>query len=283
MTTTELHDVLALAGYASRIKREEVEIEVCHFCGNDRWNLTLSPTLGVYWCWVCKTGGRLDQLLGTLTGRQFHIEAHLTTTRTPEEKALPSEFRALPADEVPSAVHYLKRRGFSALTAMQYEMRVCIEPGHLLEGRIIVPAREYWSGRLLGWVGRSYTGRRPKYVSTLPHRTVTGWRQSDRRQACVIVEGPFDGIAVHQLGYNAAVLGGLGGNVREFGQRCHPEQWIYVMLDSDAIARARQLFWEIKQVHPNNVAVVTPGVGEDPASMNRQALSTLLRSAALVS
>src|SRR5512146_906879 len=236
MTTEELLQVVTTAGYECRVKGIQVVFHVCIFCGNDHWNLDANPHNGFYGCWACKAGGRLERLLEQITGKTYRFP-HVA--REVEEKpavTAPLEFASLKIAQVPSAQHYLARRGIDLHTAEMYGLALCVEAGQLLENRLVIPARDYWTGALVGWVGRSYTGARPKYLSTIPPKGVgvTGWRQQGRTAPVVIVEGHIDGIQVHRAGYNAAVLSGMGQEILTFASRLDPATPLVLMLDGDA-------------------------------------------------
>lgn len=278
MTSEELRQTLTASGYQCQISRTEVKLEVCYFCGNDRYNLECSASKGVYHCWVCKAGGRLSDLLEKLTGKQHNIPVQIDGTKQRKELPTPAVFKAMAVADVHTAQHYLGRRGISAAVAAQYGMVVCTEEGHPLEGRIAVPLKEYWSGAQVGWVGRSYTGKLPKYISTLPYKMITGWRTRDRDTLSVVVEGPFDGCAVHRAGYQAAVLSGVGGEgILDWASRVDPTGRIVILLDGDALAQAARIYWMIKPIVGDRVSIVSfPNTSDDPAQVGPEGIRALI-------
>ncbi len=282
-SSEELQSVLRTSGIDSRIKGDEVAIEVCPGCGNEKWNVEMNAAKAVWHCWACKAGGRLSALLKTLTGQEYRITASAARGNKPTKAApltTPAEFQFLSITAVPSAKQYLDARGVTADVAATYGLQVCSEKGHMLEGRIVIPAREYWTSAVVGWIGRSYTGKRPKYMSTLPRKVITGWRVRDQAAPAVMVEGPMDGIAAHRAGFNAAVLSGMGGaGVLEWASRVSPRAPIAILLDAEAIEQARRLYWEVGQVRPGSVALVGLPAGEDPASIGPAAVRDAVRQA----
>lgn len=282
MTPEELHQTFVASGLSCRAARTEVALEVCYFCGNDRFNLECSAEKGVYHCWACKAGGRLSDLLQKLTGQQHNIPVQrLGKKERPAALPVAAEFQSSPISAVFSAEHYLKRRGITSGVAAQYGMVVCSEKGHPLEGRIAVPLREYWTGTLVGWVGRSYTGKVPKYISTLPYKMITGWRTRDRDDVAVLVEGPFDGCAVHRAGYQAAVLSGVGGEgVLEWAARVDPRATIAILLDGDALHQAHRIYWQIKPVVGDRVCIIPfQNTSDDPAQVGPEGIRSLIDQA----
>jgi len=256
-------------GLQSRVKRDEVILATCIFCGNEKWNLELSAEKGLYHCWACRAGGRLDGVLSQLTGKTYRLDVH--KREKPKHTAPPPDavdFSSTSIGDVGSALHYLMRRGITLDTAAIYGLRVCTQIGHVLQGRIVIPAYDFWTGATLGWIGRNYTNGRPKYISTIGRKVIFGWRQRSRTAPVVIVEGGFDGIAVHRAGFHAAVLGGTGGaGVQELCARLAPELSVVIMLDGDAVQQATQLYWQATQVR-EKVAVVPLLPGVDPGSLS---------------
>lgn len=268
MTVDELKDLITIAGYSCRVQRGQVALETCHFCGNDRYNLELAPEKGVYHCWACRSGGRLEGLLTQLTGQSHSIPVQLGKRNAqPSRPVAPQEFKSKPVGEVQSAVWYLQRRGVSAEVAATYGMVVCLEPGHLLEGRIAIPARDFWTADVLGWVGRSYTGAQPKYLSTMPRKTISGWWLRRPDIPAVIVEGLLDGIAVHQAGYSAAALLGVGASgIVDWAARLDPVTPVVIMLDGSAGEQAHHIYWQIQPVRPH-VALARLAEDADPSKL----------------
>lgn len=285
MTSDELVRLLTAGGIEARVHGEEVRVRVCLACGNERWNLELNPSRGVYHCWVCHAGRgeRLDRFLSRTLGGTYHIP---TVARGEEKKPAiahtpPPALRTMPIHAVPSAAQYLARRGVTLALAAQYELSVCVEPKHALEGRILFPARDFWTGDVRGWIGRSYTGKRPKYYSALPQKCITGWRTSQRTAPVVVVEGPLDGLVVHQAGFHAAVLGGTDDEqVREWAARLPPAMPVVILLDADALTQAYQLYWKVVPQRSAPVAVATlPAEADDPAKAGVELVTTIVREA----
>lgn len=286
MTSSELLHLLTVAGWRCRIQRgDEVAFEVCYFCGNPKWNLEVSAARGLYHCWNCRKGGRADELLHTLTGEKYEIVVDYQARRTGGRPTAPTmdaiEFTSVPAGAQLSSARYLAERGISAAVATQYGMVVCTDAKHRLYGRIAIPVREYWTEAVVGWVGRTYTGAKPKYLSTLPQQMITGWRANDVHAPTVVVEGPLDGVMVHRSGYNAAVLSGVGGaGLVEWASRVPPRVRIVVMLDGEAIQQAQRLYWGITPVRPpDSVVLACLDPQQDPANLGVEGVRSTVRRA----
>jgi DNA primase len=285
VTTDELRVVFVTSGLSCRVQRAEVTLEVCTFCGNERFNLGCSPEKGVYYCWACHAGGRLSDLLRKLTGQDIHIPVvRKEKTDKPKSPAAAIEFKSLPITEVGSAAQYLARRGISPFVAAQYGMVVCIDDTHRLNGRIAVPLRDFWTGELQGWTGRSYTGKEPKYLSTLPRKIITGWRTRNTSTPAVVVEGPMDGIAAHRAGYQVAVLSGIADSgIVDWAARLPEQTPVAIMLDDTALDEARRLYWQILPLRPGVLKVMELPEGQDPASLGVEGVRQALSAAGLTS
>ncbi len=283
MIAEELERILKTAGWSVRSARGEVALEVCYFCGNDRFNLECSPEKGVYHCWACRKGGRLSDLLKSLTGQQHDIQvqkgaAKQKKTVTPQTTA---DFKSSPIAAVESAARYLDRRGITAEVAAQYGVVVCMEPEHRLYGRIAFQMKDFWTRELVGWVGRSYTGKIPKYISTLEHKVITGWRTRDKDSTAVVVEGPLDGLTVHRAGFQSAVLSGVGGaGVVEWASRLPLKTPVAIMLDADALVQAQRLYWQLSPILGERAFIVHfSSATDDPTEVGPEGVRHLIDQA----
>lgn len=282
MTPDDLRQQLVVMGVSCRIHGDEVVIETCRVCGNERWNLELNPVRGLYHCWVCGTGGRLDTLLqGWFDDPNIHIPVERGGAGTAAYVPMvPGDFTSRPIIEVPSAVAFLKRRGIDMQTAVHYGLVVCTAPTHQLMGRLVLPVNDFWTGEVLGFVGRTYTNEHPKYLSTLTSRqTASGYRMRKASTPCIIVEGVFDGIAVHRAGFQVAVLLGTTAPwVLEWAARIPPSTPLAILLDGAAQEEAVRLRWLLQSVRTEPVHVIPLPVDRDPGEFTPYALTRLVHS-----
>ena len=274
MNAGELQDALTIGGFPSRRRGEEVLVQACWFCGNDRWNLELNPKKGVFSCWVCHESGRLDRLLTRTLGREFTIPVDFESAVGTRAEEAP-EFESVPAADVGSALRYLGKRGLDYADLQAYDLRVCLEKGHEMEGRILFPLRDYWTMDLLGYVGRSYTGKPPKYRHTLSQRRICGYRTRDKSRPVLLVEGCLDGIAVHRAGFQAAILLGTSSSlIEEFVARIPLETPLGILLDGAAYTAASFLYWRIRPIREVTL-IPLPG-NLDPADLLPKTLRGLV-------
>ena len=190
--------------------------------------------------------------------------------------AAQGDFASVPAYTLASAAHYLQRRMVSPAAAERYGLMVCMEPKHMLYGRLVTPVHDFWTGVVIGFVGRTMTTQRPKYLSTLQVRFVVGYRMR-QRVPCVLVEGVFDGMAVHQAGFQAAMLlGTTAPQIQEFGARLPSTTPLYVMLDGEAAAEAQRLRWVLEAVRCTPIQVLALPEGFDPAEFSGEVLKRFI-------
>ncbi len=269
MTANELLSLLTLSGHPVRLLGDEVALRDCWHCGNDRWNLELNAEKGVFSCWNCRESGRLDALLTEMRGEHIYIPVRLDAE--PSDGSLPApapSFKSKPADEILSASNYLIKRGLDPFHMRNYQLIVCLEPGHLLEGRICFPIQDFWSGNSFGYMGRAYvSGKRPKYLTNAPRKLIGGYRTRDRSRPCIIVEGFFDGIAVHRAGFQTAILLGIDSkSVEEFASRLPAKTPLLILLDGSAEKEASRLFWTIKPIRQVQQLSLPSGI--DPGELH---------------
>jgi hypothetical protein len=284
VTPEELHARLKLSGVSCRIKGGNILIEVCPYCGNDRHNMEISIEKGLANCWACRQPrpGRADTVISLLTGDDVRIQVRGDDRRhsTPTSLPQPTGLAIRPVDQVPSAQRYLARRGLDAAVCDNIGIGVCLREDHLLHGRITIPARDYWTGDLLGWVGRSYTNARPKYLSTVPKGApVSGWRMPARNMPCIIVEGHLDGVAVWRAGFSAAVLGSVANpKLPDWAGRIPPETEVIIMLDGSAVNEARKLYWSLFALRGggDRLRWTSLAAGQDPAGIGPEQIRELV-------
>lgn len=275
-------DLLGLVSkrYSAKIQKDEVLIESCVYCGNDRWNLELQVEYGVFHCWACKAAGTLRSFLAEWCNVVTHIPVTYSGSKISYE--VPKDHLDIetePVEGIGSARAYLERRGLTLSEMMAHDIRFCREPEYA--NRIMLPAREYYTQRLFGYVGRAYlSGQKPKYMATFRSPMVAGLR-NHQSSVHIVVEGLLDVYAVHRAGYHgAAVLGGAVGDVLldGWGARIPQDHTIVVLLDGDAQEKAERIKWRLMGVHQRVVIYALP-LHMDPAMLLEPAVRALVDTA----
>lgn len=183
---------------------------------------------------------------------------------------------------VMSAWHYLRQRFVDERDVITHQIGVCVEKGHTFYSRIIFPLEDYWTGRVVGFIARSYTGGHPKYLTDIEEKIIVGYRHRGE-QVHVLVEGLFDALVVHRAGRNAAALLGTSSqDVEQWAARVPIDNRIAIMLDGEAEKDAQKLYWRIKPIHPNVFVVPLPAK-TDPADFDPIVIDILIRKHTTIS
>ena len=285
MQPAELQSYVRRRGYLSRVRNLEVQLKNCTFCGNERWNLELSVEHGVYHCWACRASGRIAEFSRQFLGLEIDLDVSLPQIDPHGLSALKPPTNELQdlvsAHAIKSAHSYLTNRGVGLQQIHRYQLSVDIGKRSTTYGRIMVPMREYHSGRLVCYVARGYCGEHPKYMTTGDRRIICGWRyispQAPRPDMVVVTEGPFDGMAVNRLGYRAAVLQGTSApGFVEWASRLPMGDRVLICLDGSAMEEAERLRWELAGII-QKVRVAQLPEESDPASMSPEELEEVLK------
>jgi len=270
VTAEELEYLLARYGIPSRVQRDEVLVKRCLLCANENYNMELNAAKGVWHCWACDAGGRLDTLLGEQFGYWDAIPVvwDREDKQQPDPRAVLAEVTFVPLSENKTALHYVLGRGVSMAEVIRYRLGVVVDTANSIWfGRVVVPARDYWQGHVVGVIGRALPGMGgPKYLSTLPTRQYTvGIRSGGLWH--LIVEGPLDAIGAARTGSNVVLALGKPDHTvfTAWAARVPHNEGIGILLDSDAAKEAESLYWTLKQVHPHVIRYELPE-GQDPAT-----------------
>lgn len=274
MTREELQYLFAIRGFRARIKSDEVQVEVCTFCGNDRYNLELNPAAGVYHCWTCGARGRLENYLKNQFSLNYAIPVNLAAVTGAARRAMPEGGVTKDLTD-PWARQYLASRGIDSVDCNIYE--IYQGKGDSWDGRVVFTLRDYWNHKVAGFNGRAVlAGLKPKYFAHWMDGTksITGYRSHSRIH--VLVEGIFDCLRVHRSGFNAAMLGGVNETqVESWAARVPEGHTVCVLLDGDAADQGRKLYWRIYPIHPEVVFIPLPPEF-DPALIEPAVLHALI-------
>lgn len=267
MSPEELRTVMEQRGHVCRVKKEEVQVQTCVFCGNDRYNLELNAPAGVYKCWACKEGGILENFLKRWFDLDVHIPVQERGGKSRKVFVPSTSVPRTPLLEIPSALRYLKQRGLDPLLLQRYGVGVCAEKGHRFYARLVIPVVTYWTQADGGVVGRDYIGKVPKYLADTTVDLV-GWRVRDRKALHLLLEGPFDGITAHLAGFNAALLLGRGeeDKAQMWAAQVPADAPLGILLDGDAEAEAQQMWWMLQTIRPD-IHLFTLPPHLDPAAV----------------
>lgn len=246
---------------------EELNYQSCPECGSTGWKVYVNPITGLWFCFAGnhQAGGRVqaddftDEARRELLALTSGSLGRVPTQQWPEIELPPF----MPV--TPPAQAYLRRRGIGESTWGRLgivEMR--------RSPRVLIPYRGPY-GRVIYWTARSYTtweAAVPKYMSAPGKHPLFMLPRWEAVSAAVVVEGPFDAIAVwRSTGVPAVALGGKSlSNHVEIDLRKLVRDRLIVMLDGDAEDAALQLCDQLMDQY--TLHVVNVGEGKDPADLN---------------
>ncbi len=269
-----------LAG-ACREQGDQLCYQICPICHNEGWNFNVHPDRGLYHCWICGAGGKID-----VGGSLEEVGARLRASSEAEQAPLLDELPCIDWPEDALNGPGWASINFATITYLEdrkIDRRYKLVSGHRsLDGRIVIP---YFNRQqaLIYWNSRDITGRAlRKYVAASgPHPIYylpeAGY-PAINRQPLVIVEGCFDAMAVHSATGNAVAA--LGGKVWPRRLRHQlldlvPPEGVIIALDGDAPAQSLQLINQFPMSVPI-VKVISFAPGDDPASVGRDKLREML-------
>jgi DNA primase len=133
------------------------------------------------------------------------------TTGLKGSNSSPARLQPLPFSLRLSWRPYLDHRGIHPATAAQFGVGYYAGPG-FFRGRIAFPIHDA-EGRLVAYAGRSIDGSEPRYLfppgfrksQTVFNLHRTYAEAADQQGRCVIVEGFFDCLRVHEGGYHKVI------------------------------------------------------------------------------
>jgi len=223
----------------------------CPFCYHHKAKLSvnMSARFGRWKCWVCEAAGhKLNSLLykmGVPKEERRMILGNLEDVYVPPKERvdegplmLPPEYHPIwwPVDsfEYRNALHFLKKRGLTREDIIKFQIGYCEQGPY--KGRVILPSYDSDSN-LNYFVSRSYYVIEFKYKNPPASKNnIIFENMVDWSSPVVLVEGPFDAIAVRRNGI--PLLGKvLYGKLKQKLIREKPPM-VYVMMDADAEADA---------------------------------------------
>ena len=248
-TASEVEAVLRSLGIDVRDETENDFLSYCPYHGNsDTPAFSTSKTYGYSVCFnpSCAKGTEfrltLEGLVRDLKGvDHFVAKRFISSQKSRTGESFREKFDSIKAEEVelkefppkaidkmherlkshPSALEYLRGRGFSNQTLSHFKVGVALKslPGSPIyrgQDMVVVPAYDH-KGKPVGLVGRSIVGKDFKnYGANIDgtgfHKSKIIWNlQNARRHETVIIcESTFDAMRIHQAGYPnvVALLGG---------------------------------------------------------------------------
>jgi hypothetical protein len=250
-----------------KVSGKEHIFHVCPFCKNERWNVQVCFSLGVWHTWCCDRGGRLDRLL-KLFGfvGDYNVESSKEIVK--EEIDLKEWLPVV-------LVKDLKNLSwFRYFIDKEIDVKDLEEWGARVKGdRILFPVFGV-NGELGYWVVRDMkTGQwlHPRGWS----REVAYFKVGKVENKVVLVEGVPDGIKVNKCGFSVLVL--LGLHLKPVDERFLERSRLEVILcfDSDVpYYKYKKVVEKLKTVRWVDVSPY-----DDPSDMKLRELKSRIEEA----
>ena len=249
----------------------------CPSCGSDGWKVYVNPENGGWFCFAGQhhAGGTVDVGLSDEPGTDLlNMLEHKRKDPVWSETCLPP-FAPLSH----TACTYLYGRGMTNEELKSLGLVEWVD-----QERILIP---YFngSGELIWWTSRTYAAAKPKYLSNPGAKPLYEPRMPGhdvRNKDVVLVEGPFDAIAVARAGYTALALGGKSlpqYHVKNVLTKAPRGSTIWVLLDNDALLKAIDVSATLSRCLPISgwdVQIRFCPVGKDPGDMTPEGIKDAL-------
>jgi DNA primase len=271
-----------LRRFKGRIKKDEIQLQECPYCGNAKCNFELNVNKMVFHCWVCSSHGTargfffdfnlpVDMLPRTTFGRREKTEKEQQEVKIPAE-AVPILSSASPGAYMP--IRYLENRGFDKQDIAGYGL-LYAETGKYRH-RVIWPM--YMDGKLVYFVARRYmrsAGRAYDYPEVRRRNLVCVYPGTEKRLTLVLVEGVFQVPSVRALGYSVMPLLGTAVTPEQRRQltKMNFERYVF-LLDHDAYGKSISLASEFSKNGMD--AMWTTTGGPDTDEMSAQELQVVV-------
>lgn len=210
--------------------------EVCPFCGAKDWRFGVNTVTGAYKCFHASCGAK---------GRDGAYVVRDGKARAVAQEKCPIPPTRILQDE--RALAYLAKRGVSGA---DWGIR---EGVGYLYGRVVIPFpdSDYWQAR-------SYLPQvQPKYKNPAGQTYPLFKALRAGAEEIVLVEGLFDALALHRLGYSAAAIGST--HITTVGlealHRLDPPS-VTICLDFGAGGHAFRLYRTIRPVLSGDIRIV---------------------------
>jgi hypothetical protein len=275
--------------FKGRITGNQIQLKVCPFCGNPKYNFEISllplPKYGnkrVFSCWACNVSGTLENFC-----KRFNIP-YTSTPSIPrnielpktssDDIQLPESFTLInPANPTSvyetNALKYLYHRNITNDTIVKFHVGFCY--AGRFESRLIFPV--YENDKLIYFTSRGYWYKE-NAGALHPNIPKNGILYGFNRflKNAVIVEGVFDVLSLFQLGYYGIAL--LGKKIQKEQIRkilSSRLENIKILLDADTTIKERMDIYHKLNMPGKKVQIVDLPHG-DPNSFDQRELKKLL-------
>jgi len=246
----------------------------CH--DDESGHLGVHIKKGIYHCFKCGTSGRIKNLEISLSEFETIVQEKLR----PDQGRTDLLSKASPPLELPREYklvslqsglpfRYLNKRLVTTEELLQYHIGYCSTG--IFQERIIVPI--YEQHKLVYFVGRTYTGREPKYMNAPVEKGHIVFKTfNDRVEEAIVCEGIFDALRIGKVIPAISLLGKVASKYQIQTIRQLTNSAI-VMLDSDANVEAFKLYSLLRMYMPTRILMIDK---HDPGSMTIEQLKEVI-------
>jgi len=223
-----------LGAFAHKIRKDSIVLQECPECGNKRYNCEISMSKRLVHCWVCGYGATAISFLKRnnlpIQGMEWAITEKKPTPNPLEELPLPNTYQVV--DYVQYG-HFLTSKGIFEGDIETYNLR-CFDK------MLIIPL--YEGHKLVYYSRRNIETKRYNNPQIQKGKILPYYLGASGCDVVYLVEGAFDAISIHKLGFTSVML--LGTNMSkdqikklwDFGFRK-----VVVCLDGDVYGKALAL------------------------------------------
>lgn len=281
-------------------------VVACPFCSkkaSQKKKLSINADDHYNHCWVC--GFKSRDLLPLLIKAGLKREAEeyrritktkRTITELPAESVvinerirIPREYRYVSEDVLDanrkndSSIAYFFKRGFTVADAVyhavMYSSGDFSDKTHI--DRILFPSHSS-DGKLNYWTTRATTKRAyPKYLNCELDSSKIVYREYhvDYASELVLVEGPFDLVAVGRINSTALLGSSLSENSALFSEILHNKTPVTLLLDSDAKRKTTKIANLFSSYDVDVKVAQLPAGRKDPGETPRAEIADVIKSA----
>lgn len=196
----------------------------CPFCGDDNYRMGINVLSGLAHCfrasceWKSSDRRYTFRELAKVLGIDATQDATVAQHKPIKEKRITSKYAQLPSeyetfsdlddDITRQAYEYLTKRGITDKQIKNHKLGLCAVGDYAY--RIIIPV--YRKGHLVSFTGRDFSGESPLRYKNRPGPKFMFNTPKTRKQKAVVLEGPFDALAVERATsyYDALARCGAG-------------------------------------------------------------------------
>jgi len=190
------------SNFDHKIRRGQIILKYCPFCGNNNFNIEFSVTLGVWHCWICHSAGTVNKflLLNNLPIDKDRWKFTHKHIKTQESGLVLDGFDYINYNDYKK---FFTSKGIEKEDIERY--RFMYSNIGKYKNKLVVPLYEgnklvYFIARDLTAKGRYYNIERSK-IGILPY-----YLGEKNRYWLYLCEGIFDAISINKLGYSSGIL-----------------------------------------------------------------------------